>query len=61
MNDNVSRNLKFPDGYYWARHSEGTTFIVKLEDGEWFTIGIQDPIDFDPRFIIGEVQRVWVG
>jgi hypothetical protein len=40
------------DGYYWARHNDGTTFIVYREDGLWYTVAIGHPIDFDPKQII---------
>ena len=49
------------DGYYWARHHgkeyDLTTYIVLLEDGQWFTVGIEHPVDFDPEDIICRVQR----
>jgi hypothetical protein len=49
------------DGYYWARHRGvecyGTTYIVLLEDGQWFTIGIEHPVDFDENDIICRVIR----
>jgi len=32
------------DGYYWARHDDGTTFVVLLEGGDWYTVGILAPI-----------------
>lgn len=46
------------DGYYWARHHDGTTFIVLREDGDWFACGIGPPIiNFDVRQIIMPVPR----
>lgn len=49
------------DGYYWARHRgeecDGTTYIVLLEEGKWFTVGLEHPIEFDPSDIICRVHR----
>lgn len=45
------------DGYYWARHQDGTTFVVFLEDGQWWTVVIENPIDFDRSQIIMPVPR----
>ena len=49
------------EGYYWARHRgdecDGTTYVVLLEEGKWFTVGIEHQVDFDPADIICRVQR----
>ncbi len=33
------------EGYYWARHFDGTTFVVYLEKGSWYTVGVQNAIN----------------
>jgi hypothetical protein len=46
------------DGYYWARHHDGTTFIVLREGPSWYTVGVEPPIiNFDVRQIIMPVPR----
>lgn len=37
----------FHDGYYWARHRDGTRFIVFREDGHWYCCGVHNSIDED--------------
>jgi len=41
----LSDGLTLSEGYYWARHDDGTTFIVLLEDGNWFVPGVARPIN----------------
>jgi hypothetical protein len=45
------------DGYYWAAHTDGTTFVVLREGSDWYVAGIREPINFDPSQIIEPVQR----
>jgi hypothetical protein len=46
------------DGYYWAAHTDGTTFIVLREGSDWYAVGIEEPlVNFDPRQIIEPVNR----
>ncbi len=33
-----------PDGYYWARHSDGSHFVVLNQQGLWYACGIGDPL-----------------
>lgn len=42
---------KYPAGYYWARHSDGTTFVVLQEGGQFFMCGLHDAIgdEFRPE------------
>ena len=47
----------YGDGYYWARHPDGTTFIVLREGGHWFVPGIGHSIEFDPRCVIMPVKQ----
>jgi hypothetical protein len=41
----------YEDGYYWAVNpADNTLFIVCLEDTDWFTIGLRDPmVNFAPE------------
>jgi hypothetical protein len=52
------QNLR--DGYYWARHDDGTTFVVFLENGLWYVPGISHAInqDFREHQIIAPVKHV---
>jgi hypothetical protein len=43
------------EGYYWARHTDGTTFVVLLEDGDWYCCAVHDAIDFDESTIICKI------
>jgi hypothetical protein len=36
------------DGYYWAAHVDGATFIVLREGGLWYCCGVEIPIIFLP-------------
>lgn len=47
------------DGYYWARHDDGTAFVVLLQDGWWFTPGVGYPINntFRPSQLIMPIKR----
>jgi hypothetical protein len=47
------------EGYYWARNPEDNThFIVLFEDGQWYTVGIQQPLqNFDQHQIIKRIEE----
>lgn len=32
------------DGYFWARHHDGSEFVVKREDGKFYAAGIESPL-----------------
>lgn len=52
----MSRSV--PDGYYWARHADGTTFVVLRENGQWYTVGIREPLEnFDARQIVSRIAQ----
>lgn len=36
--------MKVPNDYYWVRHSDGTKFIVLIEDETVYAPGIGHPI-----------------
>jgi hypothetical protein len=38
---------EFPDGYYWARHFDGTAFVVKRDGPCWHCCGVETPINPD--------------
>lgn len=46
-----------PGAYYWARHEEGSTFVVLFESGEWYCCGVDDPIAFNPAQLVCEVEE----
>ena len=50
---------EYADGHYWARHHDGTTFVVLREDGHWYCCGVCIPIDdeFSEAQIICAVKR----
>lgn len=37
--------LTLSEGYYWARHDDGSTFVVLLDGGNWFVPGVSRPIN----------------
>lgn len=45
--------MTFEDNrYYWVREEDGSRFVAKLEDGEWFCCGVENPIDLDASQVI---------
>lgn len=44
------------NGYYWIRHSEGTTFMALLEAGCWYVPGVREVADIEPFQVISEVE-----
>ena len=50
--------LVYADGYYWARHTDDTTFVVLRQEGHWFTVGIAEPLrNFDVRQIVEPIPE----
>jgi len=47
------------EGYYWARCPEDNThFIVLCEDGQYYAVGIQEPLhNFDPHQLIKRIEE----
>lgn len=41
---------EFSDGWFWARHVDGTVFVVLREDGQWLACGLEGSLnsDFEP-------------
>lgn len=33
------------EGYYWARHDDGTLFVVLAQDGQWYACGVHAPLN----------------
>lgn len=50
---------KLREGYYWARHPDGTAFVVLFDEGLWYAPGIGAPINdtFDQDQIIKPLDR----
>jgi len=45
------------DGYYWARHYDGTAFIIHRDEGQWWISGCRTPVtNFNTDLIIQPVQ-----
>lgn len=44
---------EYPDGYYWVRLEDGTTYVALREDGHWFVCGVHRAISS----LRGEVIR----
>ncbi len=40
----MTRDDELPNGYYWARHPDGTHFVVLREGGAWYCCGLIRPI-----------------
>jgi hypothetical protein len=48
----------FTDGYYWARHLDGTTFVVLREEGSWYAAGLYHALaNFSPSQIITPIEE----
>ena len=42
----------WPDGYYLARHADGSTFVVLRQNCLWYCCGVGSAIRFDDHQII---------
>lgn len=41
----ASKNGKeLREGYYWAKHTDGTTFVTLFEKGEFYVPGVDVPV-----------------
>lgn len=46
------------DGYWWAQHTDGTTFVVLLEEGRFWCCGLDQPmVNFTIRQLLMPVPR----
>jgi hypothetical protein len=45
------------EGYYWARHEDGTTFVVLREGGKWFAPGVHKSIGLSPTQVMERISQ----
>lgn len=47
------------DGYYWARHNDGSRFIVLRQNDTWYCPGLSGSmVNFDTSQIVCPVKEV---